>query len=111
MRNRKIFIKNIDTSVTYQELNDLFNYFGYVKGISILRRKGIAFVEMSHPNDAYRAILGLNNIELRGRKMKLVTALSDTGKHSNNKKKSKPKKNEPTNKNHFGDHLVDDYLP
>jgi RNA recognition motif-containing protein len=83
---KRIFIRNIDPSVTYDELNEQFGYFGYVKNVKIIRHKGIAFVEMSNPHDARQAILGLNDVELKGRPIKVEAARLDVKRRPTQKK-------------------------
>lgn len=83
MTNPTVFVGNLDHEVSYEELRKLFNYFGDVYNITIIRKKGIAFVKMGKQDDAHRAILGLNNVELRGRHMKVEKALSTGHKTTN----------------------------
>jgi len=66
MPHSTVFVGNLDSEVSYEELRRLFNYFGDVYHLTIIRKKSIAFVKMGNQNDAERAILGLKNVEIRG---------------------------------------------
>ena len=81
MQKKRVFIRNIDPSVTYDELSEQFGYFGHVKYVKIIRHKGIAFVEMSNPHDSQQAILGLNDVELKGRLIKVEAARWNYKRH------------------------------
>lgn len=74
MSKSTIFIGNLDEGIEYEELRKNFNYFGNIKYIRIIRKKGIAFVTMFDPHDAERAIMGLNNTELRDRQIRVEWA-------------------------------------
>jgi len=50
-----------------KDLREQFSYFGRVRGVRIIRNKGIAFVEMNHPEEARLAIIGLDGIDMKGR--------------------------------------------
>ena len=76
MSKSTIFVGNLEEGIRYEELGKIFNYFGDIKYIRIIRKKRIAFVTMFDPRDAERAILGLNNTELRDRQIKVEWALA-----------------------------------
>ena len=74
MQGSKLFVGNIDEAVSTDELTEYFSYFGNVMYVNIFNGKGIAFVKMWNSADAERAILGLNGIELKGRRIRVEKA-------------------------------------
>jgi len=76
----KIYVGNLSFEVTEEELKQAFSGYGEVESVKIItdtysgRSKGFGFVEISNENDAQSAINGLNDKELKGRKLKVNTA-------------------------------------
>ncbi len=70
-----IFVGNIDSKVSDQELEDLFKTYGELKSVKIIRdmfsgdSKGFGFVEMKEKTAAETAIKELNAHELGGKKI------------------------------------------
>lgn len=68
-----IFVGNLSYATTQEELQDMFGGYGVVERVSIVRdrdsgqSRGFAFVEMTNPDEATRAIEALNGQELNGR--------------------------------------------
>ncbi len=70
-----IFVGNLASDVTEEELNNLFSEFGQVKEVKIIRdlfsqqSKGFGFVEMPGLAEAQKAIKELNTKEVKGKKL------------------------------------------
>jgi len=70
-----IYVGNMHFSLTNEDLNNLFSQFGSVTSAKIIndkvtgRSKGFGFVEMENDEDARKAIAGLNESEVMGRKL------------------------------------------
>jgi len=75
-----IYIGNLSYDVTEDELQKVFEGFGQVESVKIIkdnytgRSKGFGFVEMPNNADAQSAINGLNDKELKGRTLKVNAA-------------------------------------
>lgn len=73
---KKIFIGNLPTDATEQEVSTLFAAHGKVRSIRLVRDvfsgacRGFGFVEMEG-HEARAAIAGLNGVELRGKLLKV----------------------------------------
>jgi len=70
---KNIFVGNLDYGATEDAIRDLFEQYGAVERVSLIRDRdtgaprGFAFVEMSDPAEADRAIAGLNGTILGNR--------------------------------------------
>ena len=75
-----IYVGNLNYRRTEQGLADLFRKYGNVVKVTMLKRTGsdlkmgIAFVQMSDPQQAARAIAGLNGAQIDGRSLKVSQA-------------------------------------
>lgn len=72
--NRKLYVGNLEYTVTAEELKQEFIRFGALLSVKLLtlpdgRSKGFGFVEFDNPDDAHEAIVGLHEKEFRGRKL------------------------------------------
>lgn len=74
MEGKKLYVGNLDYSVTKDELSELFAEFGEVVEVTIIDGKGFGFVEMSAPAEAENAMSDLNGKDLKGRSMKVDEA-------------------------------------
>ena len=74
MQGSKLFIGNLDYSVTKEQLQTLFSKFGEVQQISIIEGKGFGFVEMSTQLEAEKAKQELNGTEYKGRTIRVDAA-------------------------------------
>ena len=76
----KIFVGNLDFKVTENDLQDAFAAYGTVVEANLVtdrttgRPRGFAFVTMSSPEEAQKAIDGLNGKELGGRALSVNIA-------------------------------------
>ena len=76
----KLFVGNLDFNVTENDLQDAFAAHGTVVETNLMmdratgRPRGFAFVTMSSPEEAQKAIDSLNGKELGGRKLTVNVA-------------------------------------
>jgi RNA recognition motif-containing protein len=69
----KIFVGNLSRRVSQESLQQLFETFGQVGGVEIIKdkfsgeSKGFGFVEMPSKNEAEAAMTGLNGRDLDGK--------------------------------------------
>ncbi len=70
-----IYVGNLSTDVTEEDLNTLFNEYGKVSSAKVIRdmfsqdSRGFGFVEMPSQAEGQKAIDGLNTHELKGKKI------------------------------------------
>ena len=68
----KILVRNLERSITEQELLELFQPFGQVESCVLVldpasgKSKGFGFVEMTYAREAIKAIKGLNTLKVKG---------------------------------------------
>lgn len=73
MANTNIYVRNLNFSLTEDELRQVFAQFGQVDSVKIIkdkftgRAKGFGFVEMSNEQEALAAIEKLNGTDVKGR--------------------------------------------
>ncbi len=76
----KLFVGNVDFNVTENDLHDAFAAHGTVVEANLVvdrasgRPRGFAFVTMSSPEEAQKAIAALNGKELGGRALNVSIA-------------------------------------
>ncbi len=76
----KLFVGNLDFKVTENDLQDAFAAHGAVLEANLVtdratgRPRGLAFVTMSSPEEAQKAIDALNGMELGGRTLNVNVA-------------------------------------
>ena len=76
----KLFVGNLDFKVTENDLQDAFAAYGTVVEANLItdrttgRPRGFAFVTMSSPEEAQKAIAALNGKELGGRALNVNVA-------------------------------------
>ncbi len=76
----KLFVGNLDFKVTENDLQDAFAAFGTVVEANLVtdrttgRPRGFAFVTMSSPEEAQKAIEGMNGKDLGGRALNVNIA-------------------------------------
>jgi RNA recognition motif-containing protein len=77
---KNIFVGNLDFAATESSIRPLFERYGTVERVSVVtdrdtgRSRGFAFVEMSDPGEADRAISALNGTSLDGRALSVNEA-------------------------------------
>jgi RNA recognition motif-containing protein len=74
MQGNKLYVGNLNYSVTNEELNQLFADYGEVRQVNVIEGKGFGFVEMASSEDAERAKEELNNMEFKGRMLRIDEA-------------------------------------
>src|SRR5204862_7512546 len=80
MSNNKLFVGNLSFNVTENSLQDTFAAHGTVVEANLMmdratgRPRGFGFVTMSSPEEAQKAIDGLNGKELGGRALTVNVA-------------------------------------
>ena len=76
----KILVRNLERSITEQELLELFQPFGQVESCVLVldpasgTSKGFGFVEMPHAREAIKAIKGLNTFKVKGAGIRVKAA-------------------------------------
>ncbi len=76
----KLFVGNLDFKVTENDLQDAFAAYGTVVEANLItdrvtgRPRGFGFVTMSSPEEAQKAIEGLNGKDLGGRALNVNVA-------------------------------------
>lgn len=77
---KNIFVGNLDFGATEASVRSWFEEYGAVERVSIVtdrdtgRSRGFAFVEMTNPDEADRAINGLNGAAVNGRALNVNEA-------------------------------------
>ena len=74
MQGKKLYVGNLDYSVTKDDLSELFAECGEVTEVIVIDGKGFGFVEMSEPAEAEKAIADLDGKDLKGRSLKVNEA-------------------------------------
>jgi len=78
--NTKLFVGNLDFKVTENDLQDAFAAYGTVVETNLVtdrataRPRGFAFITMSSPEEAQKAIDAMNGKELGGRALNVNVA-------------------------------------
>jgi RNA recognition motif-containing protein len=74
VEGKKLYVGNLNYSVTNDELMELFSAYGEVQQVNIIEGKGFGFVEMASSAEAQQAQEALNNTEFRGRTLRIDEA-------------------------------------
>ena len=93
-----IYIGNMSSDTTVEQIRHAFEGFGEVSAVRIIkdqdngRPKGFAFIDMPLASEAKAAIGGLHGYELNGRALTVSAAKTkpDTGNRSGNNISRKP---------------------
>lgn len=81
---KNIYVGNLSFSTGESDLQALFSQFGQVDRVHLVRNRdtgeprGFAFVEMTNPEEADKAIEGLNGADLHGRTLSVSEARPKT---------------------------------
>lgn len=73
--SKKLYVGNLNYSVTNRDLEDMFTPFGAVESASVIierdsgRSKGFGFVEMASSSEANAAISAMNGKDIDGRNL------------------------------------------
>ena len=82
---KNIFVGNLDFGATEDSIRSLFQPYGAIERVNLVtdrdtgRSRGFAFVEMTDPAEADRAIEALNGTNLGGRSLNVNEARPKTG--------------------------------
>ena len=82
---KNIYVGNLDFGATEESIRALFEPYGAIERVSLAtdrdtgRSRGFAFVEMTDPAEADRAIEALNGTHLGGRALNVNEARPKTG--------------------------------
>ncbi|RLC49124.1 MAG: RNA-binding protein [Candidatus Cloacimonadota bacterium] len=74
MQGSRLYVGNLNYSVTNEELDELFSDYGEVVQVNIIEGKGFGFVEMSGPSEAESAKEALDGTNFKGRTMRVDEA-------------------------------------
>lgn len=74
MQGSRLYVGNLNYSVTNEQLKELFSKYGEVVKADIIQGKGFGFVEMANTEIAEQAKQGLNDTEFEGRKLRIDEA-------------------------------------
>ncbi len=72
---KRLYVGNLSYSTTQGQIEEIFSKFGQIATVNLIidkfsgNSKGFAFVEMSSDEEAEKAIAGLNESDLDGRKI------------------------------------------
>ncbi len=80
MQGRKLFIGNLDYTVSRDDLAELFATYGEVREVSVIEGKGFGFIEMSNQSEAEAAKKELNESFFKGRTIRVDEAKPPRGK-------------------------------
>ena len=78
----ELYIGNLSYDITEKYLQEAFQKFGKVLSVRVItnkfdgRSKGFGFIEMANKSEAVLAIRGMNNRDMRGRKIVVNEAKS-----------------------------------
>ncbi|HEX9830851.1 MAG TPA: RNA-binding protein [Thermodesulfobacteriota bacterium] len=78
MHGSKLYVGNLNYSVTTEQLKELFSAYGSVSEVKIIEGKGFGFVEMSNQLEAEKAKDALDGSNLQGRNLKVNEARPQT---------------------------------
>lgn len=85
---KNVYVGNLNTSTTEDQLRAAFEAYGQVDKVNIVRDqdsglgRGFAFVEMTNDPEGEKAILGLNGTSLEGKAINVNEARPKTPKTS-----------------------------
>ena len=74
MEGSKLYVGNLNYSVTNDDLKELFSTHGTVVLVNVIESRGFAFVEMSNSKEAQKAKEALDGSEFKGRSLKIDEA-------------------------------------
>ncbi len=81
---KNIYVGNLDFGATEETIRSLFQQYGAIERVSVAtdrdtgRSRGFAFVEMTDPAEADRAIAALNGTQVGGRSLNVNEARPKT---------------------------------
>ncbi len=64
-----VYVGNLSPEVTDTELREVFGAFGKIRSLRMISARGMAFVELKHPEAAAAAVEALRGTEMKGRRV------------------------------------------
>lgn len=86
MENSKMYVGNLNYSVSESELRDLFAEHGNVESVKIIEGRGFGFVEMSAKEEMDAAMEALNGQDFKGRTLRIDEARPRKDKRGYNRR-------------------------
>lgn len=74
MEGSKLYVGNLDYSVTNEQVKELFMKHGEVQSVKLFEDRGFGFVEMGSQAEAEKAKAALSGTEFAGRTLKVDMA-------------------------------------
>jgi RNA recognition motif-containing protein len=74
MQGKKLYVGNLNYSVTNEQLKELFSNYGEVLNVNLIEGKNFGFVELSSQSEAEKAKDSLNGTEFEGRTLRVNEA-------------------------------------
>jgi RNA recognition motif-containing protein len=74
MEGKKLYVGNLNYSVTNQDLEELFSEYGAVDSVNVIEGKGFGFVEMATAAEAEKAKKELSETNFKGRALRVDEA-------------------------------------
>ena len=98
MAGKKLYVGNLNYSVTNEELEDLLSEYGTVESVNVIEGKGFGFVEMADDAQAETAKKELNETTFKGRAMRVDEANppASSGRRDSEPSTSSPVPEAPT---------------
>ena len=75
MQGSKLYVGNLNYTVTNEQLEELFSSHGKVQSANVIGNKGFGFVELSDNTEAEKAKEALDGTSFEGRTLKVDEAL------------------------------------
>jgi RNA recognition motif-containing protein len=74
VQGSKLYVGNLDYSVTDEQIKELFMKHGEVQSVKLFGDRGFGFIEMAKQAEAEKAKEALNGTEFAGRTLKVDMA-------------------------------------
>ena len=83
LETKKLYVKNLDWNLTEEQVKDYFAQFGEIASIKLpldkfKRKRGFAFIEYMHEDDAQKAIYGANEHIIEGTERHISVEMART---------------------------------
>ena len=74
MQGKKLYVGNLNYSVTSNQLEELFSNYGTVMQVNVIEGRGFGFVEMSNQSEAEGVKEALDGSNFKGRTLRVNEA-------------------------------------
>ncbi len=95
MEGKKLYVGNLNYSVTNEELEELFSEYGQVAFVNVIEGKGFGFVEMASTSEAEKARKELHESSFKGRTLRVDEANAPASPSRRGPEPSSPREPEP----------------